>query len=183
LCGKPLIDEKTIPRFEYRLDNRRQGWDDLKVKVQQFDSLPSSAQLEAELPDIRDVSSLLEVLQTTANMLALVGGESSDSLSKKIKSLKIIPAAPKSPKRRHEKPSLPKALDNFKLGHLELLVIKLRYVRAKRMICVNQTPFHQVSILPIFFYLSNVRRNLDHFIYIKLFALYVKWSSFSVNLL
>jgi len=58
-----LIDANSIPHFEYKLDNLGgRGWEQLRAKIPQFDSLPSIAigvQLESELPEIRDISSLL----------------------------------------------------------------------------------------------------------------------------
>jgi hypothetical protein len=38
---------------------------------------------------------------------------------------------------------LPKCLDNFKLGHLEQLILGLRFVRSKSMVYINQLPFYQ----------------------------------------
>ena len=102
MSGKPLIDAKSVPHFEYRLDNLAgYNWNQLKAKVPQFDSLPSvyaTAQLESELPQTRDVSSLLDILQTTANTVALIGGDSNVSLPKTIVQLKIaskqVPISP-----------------------------------------------------------------------------------------
>lgn len=99
-----------------------------------FKFLPSAAicaQLESDLPETRQVSALLSMLQVAADMLAQVGGENEESLSKTMKRLKIVPAGE----------ALPKSLGNFRLGHLELLLNKLRFVRAKRMVLNNHWPF------------------------------------------
>jgi hypothetical protein len=140
VSGKPLIDAKSVPRFEYRLDNLGgYNWNQLNAKVPQFDSLPSiyaTAQLESELPQTRDVSSLLDILQTTANTVALIGGDRNASLPKTIVQLKIA-----------SKQVLPKSLDPFKVGHLQPLMVKLRFVRAKSMVCNNQWPFDKANKL------------------------------------
>ena len=47
-------------------------------------------QLESELPEIRDVSGLLMLLRITADILAQVGGKSSDSLPKTMVRLKVV---------------------------------------------------------------------------------------------
>jgi hypothetical protein len=129
------VDPNTVPRFEYRFDAfRGHKFDLLRSKILMFDSLPSAAvcvQLESELPEIRQVSALLSALQIAADMLAQVGGKSDDSLSRTMKKLKIVPAGE----------SLPKSLGHFQLGHLELLLVKLRFVRAKRMVLNNHWPF------------------------------------------
>ena len=142
LSGKPMIDTKTIPRFEYRLDNLSfQGWEDLDSKIRQFKSLPSKSvadHLESELPMIRDVSSVLEILQVTANTIALLDPQSvksEDSLLETIRRLKIVPQS--------DSKVLPKSLGQLKLGHLVPVMIQLRFVRAKRMVCNNQPPFHK----------------------------------------
>ena len=76
-------------------------------------------QLESELPEIRDVSGLLMLLRITADILAQVGGKSSDSLVKTMARLKVgLPSA--------SEPPLPKALRSFQLGHLEPLMIRFR---------------------------------------------------------
>ena len=143
ISGKPLIDLNTVPRFVYRLDVLGgQGLEQLKAKIPQFDSIPSTAigvQLESELPEIRDISSLLDILQTTVDTLALVGGTNQESLSKKIHQLKITSF------KGRIKVQLPKSLDNFKLGHLEALMVNLRFVRAKRMVHNNHPPFHKAD--------------------------------------
>ena len=144
LSGKPLIDKLSIPHFEYRLDNiPANRCTELRSKICQLDSLPSAAfgvQLESELPEIRDVSSLLDILHTTADLLAKVGGKQNDSLIAAIKSLKII-----SFKSKAFRDVLPKSLDILTLGHLEQLMLKLRFIRAKRMVCNNQSPFDKAS--------------------------------------
>ena len=78
-------------------------------------------QLESELPEIRDVSGLLMLLRTTADILAQVGGKSSDSLVKTMTRLKVVVHNTAS------EPALPKALRSFQLGHLEPLMIRYRY--------------------------------------------------------
>ena len=144
LSGKPLIDRSSIPHFEYRLDNNLANRrTELRAKICQLDSLPSVAigvRLESELPEIRDVSSLLDILHTTADMLAKVGGKPNDSLVTTIKELKII-----SYKSKSFREVIPKSLDVFTLGHLEQLMVKLRFIRAKRMVCNNQSPFDKAS--------------------------------------
>ena len=85
-------------------------------------------QLESELPEIRDVSGLLMLLRTTADILAQVGGKSSDSLVKTMARLKVgLPSA--------SEPPLSKALRSFQLGHLEPLMIRFRdiYVFSSRV--------------------------------------------------
>ena len=138
-----MIDSNTVPRFVYRLEVLGgQGLEQLKAKIPQFDSIPSTAigvQLESELPEIRDISTLLDTLQTTVDTLALVGGSSQESLSKKIHQLKIASF------KGRIKNVLPKSLDNFKLGHLEALMVNLRFVRAKRMVHNNHPPFHKAD--------------------------------------
>jgi hypothetical protein len=79
-------------------------------------------------------------LKTTADTLVLVGGESDESLTKKILQLKIAAF-----KGRSAKHVLPKSLEHFKLGHLEPLMIRLRFVRAKRMVWNNHRPFHKTD--------------------------------------
>ena len=74
-------------------------------------------QLENELPEIRDVSGLLMLLRITADILAQVGGKSSDSLPKTMVRLKVVVPNP-------SEPPLPKALRSFQLGHLEPLMIR-----------------------------------------------------------
>ena len=143
IIGKPIIDASSVPHFLYRLDDLGgQSLQQLKLKIPQFDSIPSTAlgvQLESELPEIRDISSLLDILKTTVDTLTLVGGSSQESLSKKIHQLKITSF------KGRIKLVLPKSLDNFKLGHLEALMVNLRFVRAKRMISNNHPPFHKAD--------------------------------------
>ncbi len=71
-------------------------------------------QLEEELYEIREVSALLRLLRVTADTLVLVGGSSQDSLSATISRLKLV----------QTRDQLPKALRFFRLGHLELLIIR-----------------------------------------------------------
>ncbi len=71
-------------------------------------------QLEDELYEIRELSTLLRLLRVTADTLVLVGGSSQDSLSATIFRLKLV----------QTKDQLPKALRPFKLGHLEPLIIR-----------------------------------------------------------
>lgn len=141
LSGKPLIQVESIPHFEYRLDNNTaDAMEELRTKIPQLDSLPSVAigvKLESELAEIRDVSSLLDILQTTAGILAKIGGNQNEPLLQVITHLKII-----SSDMKNLKNIIPKSLDYLTLGHLEQLVIKLRFIRAKRMVCNNQSPFH-----------------------------------------
>ena len=65
-----MIDPNSIPHFEYKLDDLGgRGWEQLRAKIPQFDSLPSTAlgvQLESELPEIRDISSLLVPISPTS---------------------------------------------------------------------------------------------------------------------
>ena len=77
-------------------------------------------QLENELPEIRDVSGLLMLLRITADILAQVGGTSSDSLAGTMTRLKVVAAAATDGQPH----PLPKALRAFQLGHLEPLMIR-----------------------------------------------------------
>ena len=144
LSGRPLIEVGSIPHFEYRLDNDTANTlEELRAQIEQLDSLPSNAigvKLESELAEIRDVSSLLDILQTTTGILAKIGGNQNESLVQAILRLKII-----SKDSANFKEFIPKSLEYFKLGHLEQLMIKLRFIRAKRMVCNNQTPFHKAD--------------------------------------
>ena len=145
ISGKPLIDANSIsvPRFDYRLEGFNvRGFEDLRAKIPQFESIPSTAlgvQLESELADIRDISTLIDVLQTTANTLSIIGGESRDILSRKIHQLKTASAA------KGKSAKIPKSLDHFQLGHIEPLLIRLRFVRAKRMVLNQHLPFHKAD--------------------------------------
>jgi hypothetical protein len=71
-------------------------------------------QLEEELYEIRELSTLLRLLRVTADTLVLVGGSSQDSLSATISRLKLV----------QTKEQLPKALRVFKLCHLEPLIMR-----------------------------------------------------------
>jgi hypothetical protein len=80
--------------------------------------------------------------QTTANTVSIIGGDPRDSLSKKILLLKTAATVGKG---KAVKNWLPKALDHFQLGHIEPLMIRLRFVRAKRMVLTNHLPFHKAD--------------------------------------
>lgn len=143
ISGKPLIDANSVPRFEFSDGSAVRGFEDLRAKIPQFETIPSTAvgvQLESELADIRDISTLIDILQTTANTVSIVGGDSRDSLSKKILLLKTAATVGKG---KTVKNWLPKSLDHFQLGHIEPLMVKLRFVRAKRMVINNHLPFHK----------------------------------------
>ena len=138
LSGKPLIDFKSIPSFEYRLDNLGVGgFEQLKQKIPQAGTLPSEAlelQLEGELPEVRDVARLIEIIQTTANVVSLVAAENVDagkSLPELILGFKIVTS----------QDQLPRALRQLKLEHLEPLSRKLKFVRVRRMFRNGQMPF------------------------------------------
>ena len=112
--------------------------DQLRDKIEMSDSIPSSVigvQLENELVEIRDVSWLLQKLCVTASFLCHVGGSEKDSLPDRMAELKIV----------GRRDSLPKALKHFKVEHLLPLIIKLRFVRAKRMVLNNQWPFENTG--------------------------------------
>ena len=142
LSGKPLIDFKSIPSFEYRLDNLGVGgFEQLKQKIPQATTLPSEAlelQLEGELPEVRDVARLIEIIQTTANVVSLVAAENVDagkSLPEIILGFKIITS----------QDQLPRALRQLKLEHLEPLSRKLKIVRVRRMFRNGQMPFSRAD--------------------------------------
>jgi hypothetical protein len=63
---------------------------------------------------VRDVSGLLMLLRTTADILAQAGGDSAQSLTHTMIRLKIVPP----------NELLPKALRNFNVKHLEQLMIR-----------------------------------------------------------
>jgi hypothetical protein len=56
------------------------------------------------------------------------------------------------------KEHLPKSLENFRVEHLAALLIRLRFIRAKRMVLNSQWPFENVSK---FFYEPIPKRLLD----------------------
>ena len=66
------------------------------------------------------MSGLLMLLRITADILAQVGGKSSDSLPKTMVRLKVVLHNTTA----SSEPPLPKALSAFKLGHLEPLMIR-----------------------------------------------------------
>jgi hypothetical protein len=99
-----------------------------------------------ELPEISDVSYLLDVLETTVRTLSLVGGEPDEQLHDTVVQLKIArPSLKGRFKRDPTEQYLPKALASFNLCHVKALVSWLRLVRAKRMVANNQTPFHKAN--------------------------------------
>ena len=79
------------------------------------------------MPEIRDVSGLLMLLRITADILAQVGGTSSDSLAGTMTRLKVVAAAATDGQPH----PLPKALRAFQLGHLEPLMIRYHGTYAK----------------------------------------------------
>ena len=62
------------------------------------------------------------LLRITADILAQVGGKSSDSLPKTMVRLKVV--LHNNTTTASSEPPLPKALSDFKLGHLEPLMIR-----------------------------------------------------------
>lgn len=139
MIGKPLIDSNSAPKFEFSFDAYRGlDLDLLRNKIRMSDSIPSSViglQLENELVEIRDVSWLLQKLSVTASFLCHVGGGSKASLPDRMLELKIVA----------REDSLPKSLKYFKVEHLLALMIRLRFVRAKRMVLNNQWPFENAG--------------------------------------
>ena len=80
LTGKPLINVESIPVFQFRLD-KPGGLEKLSSKIAQSRHVPSEAiavQLESDLPDIRDVSALISILQTTASIVMLIDNQKLD---------------------------------------------------------------------------------------------------------
>ena len=142
LLGKPLIKAETIPVFEYRLDNLGcGGFEQLRSKIPQAVSLPSAivgTQLEADLPEVRDVAAMIEIIQTTANIVSLVADDNVDvdkPLSEIILSFKIVASLDQ----------LPRVLPHLKLKHLEPLSRKLKFIRVRRMIRNGLIPFSRVD--------------------------------------
>jgi hypothetical protein len=58
ISGKPLIDNTSIPRFYGQHELAAGRWAELGSKISQFNSIPSTAQLEWQLPDISDITEL-----------------------------------------------------------------------------------------------------------------------------
>jgi hypothetical protein len=66
ISGKPLVDPNSVLRFEFSDGSAVRGFEDLRAKIPQFESIPSTAvgvQLESELVDIRDISTMIDILQ------------------------------------------------------------------------------------------------------------------------
>ena len=57
ISGKPLIDANSIsvPRFDYRLEGFNvRGFEDLRAKIPQFESIPSAPGIQLESGAARD---------------------------------------------------------------------------------------------------------------------------------
>lgn len=136
LTGKPLINVESIPVFQFRLD-KPGGLEKLSSKIAQSRHVPSEAiavQLESDLPDIRDVSALISILQTTASIVMLIDNQKLDldePLPEVICSLQITAS----------RDLLPKPLGQFRLRHLEAAIKRLNFVRARRMVQNEVMPF------------------------------------------
>lgn len=142
LSGKPLIKAGSVPVFEYRLDNLGiGGFEQLRSKIPQAASLPSETiglALEAELPEVRDVARMIEILQTTANIVSLVADENVDvnkPLPEVILGFKIVASVDQ----------LPRSLRQLMLEHLETLSRKLKLVRVRRMHHNGLMPFSRTE--------------------------------------
>ena len=82
------------------------------------------------------------LLRITADILAQVGGKSSDSLPKTMVRLKVV--LHNNTTTASSEPPLPKALSAFKLGHLEPLMIRylsvlLVFIRALGLRLIRNT--------------------------------------------